>query len=336
MIQNFDVPIALFLFRRVDKPLEIINRLSDIAPRKVYLLSDGGRDQAEHKLVEQCRISVEKAIDWDCEIVRKYEETNIGVYENIAKGAKWVFQHEEFAIFLEDDNLPELTFFRFCKELLLRYRNDTRILWICGTNYLKEYIPEDGSSYLYTKNMMPCGWASWANKFNKYYDGELSLWADDYIKERIASEYQYKRLYYQDRHNLDYEVDSKETTGRFYSWDYQMAFTMRVHNMYAIVPKYNQIENVGVDADSTHGGISHNDVMVRRFCNLKTRPLEFPLKHPVGLLPDIFFERSVAKVILNPSFFSLRSIASRAIRKIFKMKSNERFSSFLMKRINGK
>lgn len=328
-MENFSIPVVLFLFKRIDKPLEVLKQISKVAPARLYLLSDGGRNKEEKALVEKCRQAIEEAITWDCEVIRKYEENNIGVYSNIAEGANWVFQREEFAIFLEDDNLPEISFFKFCEEVLAKYRDDSRVLWVCGTNYLKEYAPKDGSSYVFTKNMMPCGWASWANKFTRFYDGELTLWRNSYIKERIQDEYLYKNLYYQDKYNLEYELDAKESLGRFYSWDYQMSFSMRAHNVYAIVPKYNQIKNIGVDSDSTHGGHTMQDIMVERFCGIETKMMEFPLKHPDALLIDRPFEVAVAKIILHPKFFSPRSIASRMIRSFFGVKKTESIAGFL-------
>jgi len=330
---GFDVPVALFLFKRIDKPLEILKQLAKVAPSRLYLLSDGGRTDEERRQVEACRSSIEQAITWECEIIRKYETSNIGVYENIAGGAKWVLQREECAIFLEDDNLPELTFFQFCKELLEKYKHDTRVLWICGTNYLKDYAPADGSSYVFTKNMMPCGWATWSSKFLPFYDGELELWQDPYVRDRIRQEYAYPKLYCQDRYNIEYELDAKASTGRFYSWDYQMSFSIRAHNVYGIVPAINQITNIGVDNDSTHGGTSMEDVMTARFCGLPTRAMSFPLKHPKSLLIDQKFEVAVAKIILHPDFFSAKSRLSRAVRQFLGVRKTESILSYLKNKL---
>ncbi|WP_233077983.1 hypothetical protein [Rheinheimera soli] len=313
-MNDFDVPVVLFLFKRIDKSVEIIRQISKVKPMRIYLLSDAGRNDSEQKLVEECRRLVESEITWECEIVRKYATENIGVFGNIAEGARWVFEQESFAIFLEDDNLPELTFFQFCKEMKDRYENEERILWVCGTNYLKSYEPENGASYVITKNMMPCGWASWSKKFLKYYDGELKLYQDVYLRERVRHEYRSEKLYIQDTYNLKYELEHKLLNGRFYSWDYQMSFSIRVHNLFAIVPKYNQIKNIGIDDDSTHGGSDSTDLMLKRFCNLDTKPMVFPLIHPKSLLIDLKFEDAVSDIIVDPRFFSLKAKASRLIR----------------------
>lgn len=336
MMDPFNIPVVLFLFKRIDKPLEVIKQIAKVAPARLYLLADGGRTEEEKAQAAKCREAIEAAITWDCEVIKKYEPENIGVYANIAEGAKWVFEREKFAIFLEDDNWPELSFFKFCEAVLAKYQDDTRVLWICGTNYLKEYEPADGSSYVFSKNMMPCGWASWAHKFNKFYDGELTLWQNKYVQERIKGEYLYKKLYYQDKYNFDYELDAKATRGKFYSWDYQMSFSMRVHNVYAVVPKYNQIKNIGVDNDSTHGGNNLADVMVERFCGIQTKAMEFPLTHPQSVLLDVGFEVPVAKIILNPGFFSLRSRTSRFIRECLGIKKTQSIVSFIKSRFFGK
>ena len=79
------------------------------------------KDDHEKELVGEVRASIEQAIDWDCSIIKNYAAENRGVYVNIALGAKWVFRREKWAIFLEDDNLPEISFFQFCQEMLQRY-----------------------------------------------------------------------------------------------------------------------------------------------------------------------------------------------------------------------
>ncbi|WP_318514006.1 hypothetical protein [Photobacterium leiognathi] len=336
MNSSFNIPVALFIFKRKDSVLKILEVLAKVKPSKIYLLSDGGRNEDEKKIVDECRFAIEEAISWNCEIVKKYHTENVGVYSNIADGAKWVFSQEEKAIFLEDDNLPEETFFEYCECLLNKYRLDSRILWVCGSNYLEEVETSDNSSYFFTQNMLPCGWASWAYKFNNYYDGELKLWKSEYLKNRIKDEYLVKKLYKQDRYNIEYELEHKNKTGRFYSWDYQMSFSMRVHNVYAVVPKYNQIKNIGVDNNSTHGGNSLDNVMVERFCERKTKKLEFPLTHPQTVLIDIPLDKKLANIIIDPSFYSLKAIVSRTLRDVFKIDKSMSISTYFKTLKNGK
>lgn len=335
-MEQFKIPVTLFFFKREDKTLQVLERISMIKPQKLYLISDGPRNEEEKIRVYELRKKIEERINWDCEIIKNYAETNKGVYDRIALGAKWVFEKEKFSIFLEDDNLPELTFFQFCKEMLERYEDDTRVLWICGTNYLEEYTPEDGSSYVFTKHMLPCGWASWSTKFNKFYDGHLQLWDDPYIKKRIKFETEYKPLLKQDIGNWDMESRRILNGDKPFSWDYQMSFSQRVHGLYAIVPRYNQITNIGVDLDSTHGGTSFNNLMVQRFCGLKTNAMTFPLLHPKVVLSDKRFDKLTAQIITLPASYRLKKFISNLLKRMFFIDKDLSFTQELKRKIQTK
>lgn len=322
MTNKFDIPIVLLIFKRKDKIKRIMERIAEVKPEKIYILADGPRNKDEKDDVEGCRRQVESCITWPCEVVKNYSNKNRGVYENIGMGAKWVFEREENAIFLEDDNLPEISFFYFCKELIEKYRDDTRIVWICGTNYLQKYEPEDGSSYVFTKHLMPCGWASWSNKFIRFYDGDLSLMNDKNLISRMRSQYENKRLYSQQIRLARMEKGRIDSNRAPYSWDYQMEFSIRANNLYGISPKYNLIENIGVDNDSIHGGKDFSNVMTRRFCTIKSYPLEFPLNHPLTVISDRKYEKKVSKIILYPLSYRCKIRILGTIRKLFKIPEN--------------
>lgn len=300
MEKQFGIPIVLFMFKRKDTTLKIIKRIGEIAPQKIYLIADAGRNEEEQKLVEECRRTVENAIDWHCEIVKNYAETNRGVFANIGMGALWVFEREEKAIFLEDDNLPEITFFDYCKECLDKYEKDNSIFWICGTNYLQKCFPAGNASVFKSKHLMPCGWASWSTKFTKYYDAEFSLAKKNGWDKTLKKKYKDKRLYIQQKRSVIGEIERKKATGKFRSWDYQTAFSIRMNDLWGIVPIYNQIKNVGVDVFSTHGGNSFDLEMTRRFCGIETFPLDTPLKLPAAEQLSTEFEDKIGKIILFP------------------------------------
>lgn len=336
-MESFNIPIVLFVFKRIETTIKILERISCIKPQKLYLVSDGPRNENEREQIIACRREIEAKIDWKCEIVKNYADVNMGVYNRIGLGAKWVFTYERWAIFLEDDNLPEVTFFEYCKCLLEKYEEDNRVLWICGTNYLQKFEPDDGASYVFTKHLMPCGWASWAKKFLEFYDGDMELIKNKAIRKRIKFEYKDTRLYKQQLNSVLSELQKLKYEGRPASWDFQMAFSIRANSMYGISPKYNQIENIGVDVYSTHGGTTFDNPMTKRFCSIKTYPLEFPLIHPKTVLSDVNYEYRVGKIILYPFAMrfklSIKSLLSQMLKYIFNISPNESASKSIKKKI---
>lgn len=327
-MEQFDIPVVLFIFKR-DKAVDIVKRIAEVKPRKLYLLADEGRNDEEKTLVAQCRKSVEEAITWNCEVIKNYAEENRGVYQNIGQGAIWVLRQEKWAIFLEDDNLPEVSFFTFCKEMLVRYENDTRILWICGTNYLGDYRPINGDSYVFTRHMLPCGWASWGNKFERFYNGDLSLCDNQTVMSRIKDVYYNKKIYEQYRESWLGEYYKIKSGKRPISWDYQMDLSIKANNLFGICPCKNQIKNIGVDEYSIHGGNSFQSVMTKRFCGMDSYDMEFPLQHPITVMIDPVFEKKIGKIILFPLKQRIKGKVAKLVRKLLRVPPEKRVIEYI-------
>lgn len=308
---GFDVPVVLFIYKRVDTLVKVIDVLRSVAPQKVYILSDGPRSDSDRDRIDLCRSQALSAIDWDCEIITRFHDENVGCYESIGNGARWVFEREDTAIFLEDDNLPEVTFFEFCRTMLKRYCEDPRILWVCGTNYLEHYRPKNDASYVFTRHMLPCGWASWGNRYRAAYDGELIQFDDANCLTMVKRSYRSRALYRQMERLWRLTQYHLRHNRRAASWDYQMAFSIRSKGLLGIVPSKNQIKNIGVDEFSEHGGTSLQEVMTRRFCGMASLPLDSPYTHPESVDVDPEFEGQIDQIILLPLSYRLRMAMSR-------------------------
>ena len=331
-MEQFDIPVVLICFKRLDTTLQILRRIAAVKPKKLYLMSDQGRDDQEKETVSKLRQLLEEAIDWPCEVIKNYAETNRGVFANIALGAKYVFEREEKVIFLEDDNLPEVTFFGFCKELLDRYEHDDRVFWICGTNYEAKTDFADHSSYTFTRNLLPCGWASWRGKFLKYYDFELKGLDNPETISKARSSFINKSLFKQQLFNVQGERHRMDSGTRCISWDSQMAFSIRATGTYGIVPCSNQIKNIGVDENSIHGGSDASFVMTQRFCGMDSYPMELPLKHPAEIRTDAVFEKRLEETILFPLSIRLKGILVRMIKRILNISRHEPIGRALKER----
>lgn len=301
-------PVVLFIFKRSETLPAIMERIRQYAPDKLYILADGPRNIEEKVLTDRTRSIVLSLIDWKCDLIKRFENDNIGVYKNIGEGAKWVFGQEDQAIFLEDDNLPEITFFKYCDDLLERYKNNEKILWICGTNYLEDSRHIDKSSYYYTRNLLPCGWASWSSKFLSNYDGELTTLSNESIAE-MRKTYLDIRLFKQELQTVKQTRYNYLRNPKSVSWDRQMVYSVRSKLKYGIAPALNQIRNIGADKHSIHGGTSTKKVMTARFCEIPTHPIVFPLTAPATISINNVFESATEKAILSP-------LSGRIIRKI--------------------
>lgn len=304
----FDIPVGLFIFKRTDKSVQIMKEIGKVQPRKIYIISDAGRNEEEQRVVEECRKAVEESISWECEVVKKYATENRGCFGNIGLGALEIFEQESKMIFLEDDNLPEETFFEYCKEMLEKYEDNDDVLWICGTNYMSDFKPSEPCDYVFTRHLLPCGWASWSKKFRKYYDYNFSNLTKKGLK-KARKTYKSRRLFNYDVKNWINEKNHE----RYFSWDYQMNFSVRYHHKFGIAPCKNQITNIGADSMSAHGGTSMENYLTSKFCMVPSDRLSFPLKAPSKMDIDPIFERETEKIILPPRSYYFRIFVRRLI-----------------------
>lgn len=327
-----NTPVVLFLFKRYKSVLQILDVLRKVQPKTIYLVSDAGRNDIEQQEVMKVRKLVEGAINWKCNVYKDYATENRGVFDNIGMGALRVFQKEQRAIFLEDDNLPEETFFEYCEELLDMYEKNEKILWICGTNYYEKMPLNLENNFFFTQHLLPCGWASWGNKFKKFYDSALELVENPIAMGNFKQSYRNKILYKQQLNDIMNEYNRKMKGERYLSWDYHMLLSIRAQGLMGIAPRYNQIKNIGVDSASIHGGSSMMNIMTRRFCEIPTRKMPLPLKKE-----KVYINKKadylLTKKIVYPCFLRMRISLVNIIKHLLKMDNNESLKQRVKRKI---
>lgn len=286
-----DVAVKTTIWTRPEcqrKQFEVIKKAK---PSKLLLVSDGGRNKEEWKLININRKMFDEEIDWDCEVYKLYEEKNCGVWTMINKGHEFVWSKVDACIFLEDDDIPTVTFFAFCKEMLEKYKDDTRIGMICGTNLLGVY-DECPYDYFFTGSGSIWGVATWKRITESF---DMSYINDEYemkiLKERLGK----NRVFWK-------SILSYGRTGYFYNHiatdEFFYGMSRYANSQLRIVPKRNMVSNIGFTPDSVHSGtydiIPH---ALRKIFDLPRYEIKFPLKHPKYITDDLIFEKRVNSLL---------------------------------------
>jgi hypothetical protein len=214
----------------------------------------------------------------------RFSPTRLGCREAISQALDWGFALHERLIVVEDDCLPELSFFRFCTELLDRYQDDEKIMQICGSN-LSGHAAQDGSSYYASRFDTIWGWASWRRAWQKH-DGKLK------------GEQSWRRQLYDSAYS-----------GGLDAWSVAWMYAKEKHGGLALIASNNLVSNLGWGEDATHT----HDQNDPRAC-MKTVPVEFPLRHAKNLVPD---DRADLNYFIR--FCRAPSLASRVINKLYRI-----------------
>ncbi|MBN2106044.1 MAG: glycosyltransferase family 2 protein [Deltaproteobacteria bacterium] len=269
-------PVLFLIFNRPELTHRVFACIRAARPAQLFVAADGPRNDRPHEaeICEQTRKIIE-AVDWDCDIATLFREKNLGCKKAVSTAIDWFFEHVEEGIILEDDCLPNPSFFQYCQELLEHYRKDSRVMQICGLNVLQEWR-RCGYSYYFSSYGPIWGWASWQRAWH-YYDVDMKLWPE--IKqEKLYEDFCQNQDEATYRLNLYNDVYS----GKIDTWDYQWGFAKMINNGLSVIPSVNLISNIGFTADGTHTVADKNNP----YAAMATYTLPSPLNHPQHMIRD--------------------------------------------------
>lgn len=238
-------PILLIWFNRPNHAKRLLERIRVFQPTTLYVSVDGPRDNhiSDSQNVERT-VALLDTIDWPCTVHRLVRTKNLGCKQSVSSAIDWFFSEVEAGIILEDDCLPDPTFFAFCANLLARYASDNRVMHISGANLATGHW-WGNDSYLFTKVCHIWGWASWRRAWQHY---DLTMHAypdrrDALLKQQVID--RASRRYW--RQAFDDVYANKIDT-----WDYQWVYSIWAAGGLCILPAVNLITNIGFDAEATH------------------------------------------------------------------------------------
>lgn len=280
-------PVSVFFYRRPDHLRKVMERVRAARPLRLFGVSDGPRpDRPETRAgVEQSRRVFREAIDWTCDWELQERETNVGSYLSVSRGLDEILAKVDRTIILEDDTVPEPSFFRVVAELLERYRDEARIGAVCGNNYDDPKDWSGQASYRMSRYHHSWGWGTWSRAW-RFFDRDEKLLAKltDRTWRRSLPLSRREWAYWERCFRRAYarELDA---------WDYRWTLSLWVHGMSSLIPRCNLVRNIGFDSLGTHT-IEEN---FRHHPMHNPEGISFPLTHPAHLQPEPLLDDRVFK-----------------------------------------
>lgn len=273
-----ETPVVLVIFAREKTTRLVIERIRQVQPRKLYIIADGPRKsvEGERALCERVR-AVALDVDWECEVKTNFSEHNMGIRHRLPTGLDWVFSMEERAIIVEDDCLPEPSFFAFCEQLLERYEHDPRVMSVSGFCPME---PDDNAPFSYRAQelFVVWGWATWKSAWAKYLPSKSAWDHHTRVLPAAVASAPDKRLV----SGLYDEVVGPN------DWSLKWLMSMWLEHGIQLSPTVNLVKSIGFLPDATN-------VSVDPFLGLSGRSTgtTLPLRHPPTLTIDLAADRAV-------------------------------------------
>jgi hypothetical protein len=278
-------PILFLFFNRPDTAERVFAEIRAARPERLFLAADGPRAAlaGAAELCQKTRASVEALIDWPCEVHRLYREKNLGCREAVSSAIDWFFSHVEEGIILEDDTLPDPSFFHFANAMLERYRNNPEVMHISGNNYQDQRIRGSGS-YYYSQWAHSWGWATWRRAW-KHYCVDISGFEQHW--DNLTADLGFRR----DRKCWWFESLKGCANGSISTWDFQWHYAIMKQRGVCLLPQVNLVKNIGVGSTATHTHSHTNTTLtpsnslkkISAPSTLKINPMwdEFDFRHAV-------------------------------------------------------
>ena len=266
-------PVIFLIFNRPEQTARTFAAIRAARPMRLLVVADGPRQgrKGEEELCRRTR-SVVDGVDWPCEVMRNFSDTNMGCGRRVSSGLDWVFAQLEEAIILEDDCLPDQVFFRYCGELLDRYRTDERIMMISGNNFQNGAI-RTPDSYYFSQLPHCWGWATWRRAW-RHYDFAMRDWPQIRDSKRIKAIAKNSTLERRWQDCFDGVM-----AGKIDTWDYQWMYCLWTQKGLAVAPDVNMVANIGFGGAATH------TVAIDERYLVPSHAMKFPLRHPTAVQP---------------------------------------------------
>lgn len=332
-----DVPVRVNIWIRPDAQKRQFEVIKQARPSIMFLVSDGGRNEKEWEAIRQNRKMIDEGIDWECTVYRFYEEENNGLYGIGEKYTNFLWETVDRCIFLEDDQIPSVSYFKYCSELLEKYKDDERIEAICARNQIGIW-GKATADYFFAKKGSIWGLATW-RRTQQQRDNTFAYGADQYIMELLKHQTKKDKKFWK---SIAGYPKNKFYGNHIAGDEFYHQLEVYAQNRLYIIPKKNLINNIGCTENSAH---AQNFKMLpratKKLFNVKTYELDFPIKHPRYVIPDEQFVKERNKLLGNgtpflkfsrkiESFFlalihsGIKGIIVRIKNKIMKKKTIEK------------
>ncbi len=265
--------MAMIVFNRPEVTRRVFERIAIARPSMLFVIADGPRNDSERERCERARSVIEQ-VNWPCDVRTQFSKVNLGCRRRVSSGLDWVFEQVEETIILEDDCIPDPSFFRYCDELLAHWRHDERVMSISGDNF-QNGIRRSADSYYFSIIAHVWGWATWRRAWKKY-DVTMRNWPAFRDSPAFA-----KTIGSESVANGMIKAFDRVHSGEVDTWDTQWTFATWYNGGLTALPEVNLISNIGFGADATHTKSSRSDMAA-----MPTAPMAFPLRHPTEVRPN--------------------------------------------------
>lgn len=243
-------PIAMFVYNRIDHPLQVIDSLLQNTESKytdLYIFSDGPRYLNDITPISSLRKKLHKVRGFKSVTVFE-RKTNYGLAINLIDGISRVLETNDSVIVIEDDIVVNTNFLAFMNQCLQKYKNNHQIFTVQATTG-----DPDNVSDVITRAQPDCwGLAIWKDRWDLFERNVAGAFMDINANDMELR----RKLNNNNSINISWQIDANLRNQRS-TWGIYLNYTSIKYNKLNIFPRYQIIKNIGQDGTGVHGCVEN-------------------------------------------------------------------------------
>lgn len=239
-LEKVDLPVLVIGYKRVNTLRVILEKCLKKTNSVIFVSMDGVNGEAnqfENAARDLVRLLHRENPD---RFRVRLHDRNLGSAVNVISSLDWFYSEVNRGVILEDDCVPEDTFFEYAVSALSFIESESRIWFCSGYRPEIEHLEEMG----YSLCSLPMNWG-WGTTSRKW--GEIRNLLEIETNESLLTSF-FKgpsRVYWNIGHR-------RIQNGWVDAWDTSVAFLMNVANRSTLLPNLNLINNVGNDEHASN------------------------------------------------------------------------------------
>jgi hypothetical protein len=305
-------PVLIVGYQRFDNIRKILRLCLEAKVSSIWIYIDGPKEVDLHTTRARSQFELQvrdMAHSSEFELHVHFCRKNSGAAVSVISGVSWALNSVDSIVVLEDDCIPSIDFFDFCR-LSIPILDSSKDLWLaCGSQFTPNYLINDES--FVSRYALTWGWTTTRNKWEQ-------------ISKSLGSAKNLLRLSLALSLSAEWSFWASGARRSLYGytdvWDTLLLFLMRKERKYALLPDVPLVTNLGNDVHATH---TRNDY---RWTNVQTGRFT----RPIGI-----GRNQLADAWLKEFFYEIRGrhLFSTRIRLLVDFFSRRRFHQGLLRRI---
>ena len=238
--------IAVFCYKRAAKlkqSMEALLKNPECSEMDIIFFCDGAKAEKDLAGVIATRNYI-NSLSGFRNIYKQFREKNVSTGPNFEQGIRYLCQHYDQFIVIEDDLVVTPNYLRYMLDALDFYRNEKSIFTVSGFAF-----PLKTADYKYDtvihKRFSCYGWASWSNRVKNV------VWDPHQLEAIRQTSPNFKSRLNKEGMDL-YRILKKQLNGTISTWDIQMQVHLVENNLKVVYPVLSKASNIGFDNESTN------------------------------------------------------------------------------------